>query len=119
MAVARRATLFVVAVYVGYFGAAGGLLILAVLITFLEGSLAQINAVKNVVAGAANAVAALGFIAFGPVEWSAALPLGVGFLVGGWLGPSVVRHLPGEALRIAVGVAGLGVACKLAYAAYF
>lgn len=113
-----RAAVFAVAVYIGYFGAAGGILMLAVLAVILDGSLARTNAVKNVISGFANAVASLGFIVFGPVAWSAAVPLGAGFLVGGWLGPSVVRRLPGEGLRIAVGVAGLGIAARLGYAAY-
>lgn len=110
---------FVVAAYTGYFGAAGGVLMLAVLATFLDGPMARTIAVKNVIAGFANGFAALGFIAFGPVRWAAAAPLAAGFLLGGWLGPGVVRRLPGEALRIGVGIAGLAVAVKLGYSAYF
>src|SRR6185437_11983159 len=69
------AALFGVAVYVGYFGAAGGILLLVVLIPMLGQSLARTNAVKNVVNGLANGVAAVGFAAFGPVRWLAVLPL--------------------------------------------
>ena len=50
----RLAMLFLVAVYVGYFGAAGGILMLAVLIPMLSQSLARTNAVKNVINGLAN-----------------------------------------------------------------
>ena len=54
---ARLAMLFFVAVYVGYFGAAGGILMLAVLVPMLSQSLARTNAVKNVINGLANGVA--------------------------------------------------------------
>ncbi|MFB9832533.1 TSUP family transporter, partial [Actinoallomurus acaciae] len=113
-----RFAVFAVAIYGGYFGAAGGILMLAVLGAMLELPLIRVNAVKNVVAGLSNGVAALGFAVFGPVRWAAVLPLAAGFLAGGWLGPSLVRRLPGEALRVVVVVCGLAVAVKLGYDAY-
>lgn len=45
-------------------------------------SLLQGNALKTVLLGVANAVAAVGFAVFGPVEWWAVLPLAAGLLVG-------------------------------------
>lgn len=113
-----RAGVFAVAVYIGYFGAAGGVLMLALLIRLSAQSLARTNALKNVVSGVANAVAGLGFAIFGPVRWTAALPLAVGFLIGGWIGPSLVRHLPARALRLFIGLCGLAVAIRLAVSAY-
>lgn len=110
--------LFAVAVYVGYFGAAGGILLLAVLVPMLTQSLARTNAVKNVISGFANGVAAAAFAILGPVDWAAVGPLATGFLIGGWAGPKVVRRLPGQALRYLVGVAGLAVAGWLAVKAY-
>ena len=91
---ASRLTVLGVAVYIGYFGAAGGILLLAVLIRILAEPLARANAVKNAVAGLANAVAGIGFAIFGPVRWAAVLPLAAGFLAGGWIGPALVRRLP-------------------------
>jgi uncharacterized membrane protein YfcA len=113
-----RAGVFVVAVYVGYFGAAGGVLMLALLTRMYQQSLAQTNAVKNVILGLANAVAGLGFAIFGPVRWTAALPLAAGFLIGGWIGPSIVRHLPARGLRLFIGGCGLAVAIRLGVTAY-
>ncbi len=113
-----QAVMFGVAVYIGYFGAAGGILMLAVLAAMLAEPLARVNAVKNVVAGLANAVASLGFAAFGPVRWAFVVPLAAGFLAGGWAGPAVVRKLPGPVLRALIGVAGLAVAVKLGIATY-
>jgi uncharacterized protein len=114
----RLALLFLVAVYVGYFGAAGGILMLAVLVPMLSQSLARTNAVKNVINGLANGVAAVGFAAFGPVRWVAVLPLGAGFLIGGWIGPALVRRIPGRPLRILIALAGLGLAIRLGLSTY-
>jgi uncharacterized membrane protein YfcA len=113
-----RAGIFAVAVYIGYFGAAGGVLLLAVLLRMFQQSLARTNALKNVILGLANAVAGVGFAIFGPVRWAAALPLAAGFLAGGWIGPSLVRRLPARGLRIFIGICGLAVAIRLGFSTY-
>jgi uncharacterized membrane protein YfcA len=110
--------LLAVSVYGGYFGAAAGVLMLALLLVGLPVSLLQGNALKNVLLGLANAIAAVGFAVFGPVEWWAVLPLAVGLLVGAWTGPAVARRLPTAALRIGIGLAGIGLAVTLAVRAY-
>jgi uncharacterized membrane protein YfcA len=115
---APRLTVLGVAVYIGYFGAAGGILLLAVLLRILAEPLARVNAVKNAVAGLANAVAGIGFAIFGPVRWAAVLPLAAGFLVGGWIGPALVRRLPAGPLRIFIGCCGLALAVRLGISAY-
>jgi uncharacterized protein len=107
-----------VAVYGGYFGAAAGVLLLALVLLGTGEGLPRSNAVKNVVLGAANATAAVGFVVLSPVAWSAALPLALGCLVGGRLGPRVVRRAPQAALRRLIGLAGLGLAVVLAVDAY-
>jgi uncharacterized membrane protein YfcA len=113
-----RAGVFGTAIYVGYFGAAGGILMLAVLGRMLDQPLVRTNAVKNAISGLANAVAAVGFAAFGPVHWTAAVPLAAGFLVGGWLGPAFVRRIPDQSLRLLVAACGLLVAVKLGLDTY-
>lgn len=113
-----KAGVFAVAVYVGYFGAAGGILMLAVLLHMFRESLARTNALKNVIAGLANAVAGIGFAIFGPVRWTAVVPLAAGFLIGGWIGPSVVRRLPARGLRVFIGVGGLALAIRLGAGVY-
>jgi uncharacterized membrane protein YfcA len=114
----RLISLFLVAVYVGYFGAAGGILLLAVLVPMLSQSLARTNAVKNVLTGVANGVAAIGFAAFGPVRWAAVLPLGAGFLIGGLIGPALVRRIPGRVLQVVIALGGIGLAVKLGLSTY-
>ena len=107
-----------IGVYGGYFGAGAGVLLLALLLHATDESLPRANAFKNVVLGVANAIAAMAFIVFGPVSWSAVVPLGVGLFVGARLGPAVVRRLPADGLRMAIALAGLGLAVKLAFDAY-
>jgi uncharacterized membrane protein YfcA len=113
-----RAALTAVAVYVGYFGAAGGILMLTVLTAMLDKPLARTNAIKNVVSGLANTAAAVGFALFGPVRWTAVAPLAAGFLIGGWIGPALVRRLPARPLRTAIGAGGVILAVKLGLDTY-
>jgi len=112
------AGVFGVAVYIGYFGAAGGIVMLALLIAMVAEPLARVNAVKNMLGAIGNAVAAVAFAVFGHVDWAAVVPLAAGFLVGGWTGPALVRRIPGRVLRIGVAVCGLVVAVKLGISAY-
>ncbi|MGY1687343.1 sulfite exporter TauE/SafE family protein [Geodermatophilus sp. SYSU D00804] len=108
----------VVAVYGGYFGAAAGVLLLALVLLGTGEGLPRGNALKNVVLGAVNGVAAVGFVVLAPVAWSAALPLALGCLAGGRLGPRVVRRVPQALLRRLIALAGLGLAVVLAVQAY-
>jgi uncharacterized protein len=45
-------------------------------------------------------------------------PLAAGFLIGGWIGPKLVRRLPANVLRIIIALAGIGLAVKLGISAY-
>lgn len=112
--VATQAGVFLVGVYSGYFGAAAGVIMLAILTAVSHQSLARVNAAKNLICGASNAVAAVVFAVIGPVHWVAAAALATGSLAGGWMGPWVVRRLPAGPLRTAIALAGLVLAAKLA-----
>lgn len=117
--VAEMTAIFAIALYGGYFGAAAGVLFLALLLNAGAASLAHANAAKNVLLGLANSVAAVLFAFFAPVNWTAMIVLGFGGLIGARLGPIVVRHAPATLLRVLIGVAGLMLAVKLGAAAYF
>jgi len=114
----RLAALFAVAVYLGYFGAAGGVLVLAALTAMISEPLIRVNAIKNVVSGAANLVAATVFALYAPVDWAFVPPLAAGFLIGGYTGQRLARRLPAGALRVVVATAGLALAVKLGISAY-
>ncbi len=109
---------FLVGIYGGYFGAAAGVLLLALLLTCTGDTLPRSNAAKNVLLGMANAVAAISFAVFGPVHWLAVLPLSIGLFIGGRLGPIVVRHSPPTWVRSGIAVAGVGLAIDLGIRAY-
>lgn len=114
----HRIALFVVAMYVGYFGAAAGVMLLVVLSIMIEESLVKVNAIKNAVSGMANAMAAVCFALFGDVRWTFVVPLAAGFLIGGWIGPKIARRVPAEPFRVVVSLCGIGLAVKLGLSAY-
>jgi uncharacterized membrane protein YfcA len=115
---ALGAALFAVAVYIGYFGAAAGILLLVVLSAMISEPLVKVNAIKNAVNGMPNAMAAACFALFGDVRWKLVVPLAVGFLIGGWIGPKIARRVPAGVLRVLVSMGGLGLAVKLGISAY-
>ena len=116
--VLESAAIFLICVYGGYFGAASGVMLLALLLRAGHATLAHANASKNVIAGLANTVAALAFTFLAPVHWPAVVALGSGCLIGSRLGPVVVRHAPAGPLRALIGFAGLALAVKLGVDAY-
>lgn len=102
-------------VYGGYFGAAQGVILLAVLGVALGGPLTDLNGIKNVLAGLANLVSALVFVVLGDVDWWVAAVVAVGASVGGALGGRYGRRLPSGALRaLVVAVALVAAAWQLA-----
>jgi uncharacterized protein len=100
-------------IYGGYFGAAQGVILLAVLRMAFADELQRLNAVKNVLVGIANAVAAVLFIAVADVAWDAAALIAVGSIVGAWAGANYGRKLPDVWLRRIVIVGGTIVAVIL------
>jgi uncharacterized protein len=94
-------------VYGGYFGAAQGILLMAVLGTGTGDSLKRDNAFKNVIAGIVNATAAVVFIAVADVDWTIAGLIAVGSVVGALVGAQVGRRLPDVLLRAGIVVVGL------------
>lgn len=102
-------------VYGAYFGAAQGVILIAVLGVGTGLALQQVNAVKNVLAGTANLVAGLAFAVAAPVDWGAAALVALGAATGGWLGARLARRLPTPVLRgIVVGVGLVALVVLLA-----
>lgn len=96
--------------YGAYFGAGLGVMLLAVLGIFLGDQLSRINALKNVLSFAINAVALVAFALFGPVEWPAVAVVAVSSLLGGYLGARVARRVGAPLLRALVVAYGVVVA---------
>jgi uncharacterized protein len=103
----------VISVYGGYFGAGAGTLLTAAFGTVMLDSLARLSALRSVVLGTANGVAAVVFISTGMVDWTMAIPLGLGTIAGSALGPPILRRIPEPVLRILVSVAGFALAIDL------
>ena len=103
--------------YGGYFGAAQGVLLMAILGLTYSDRLQVLNGVKNVLAFAVNAIAAVVFITVGAmggggadhpsVRWWAALAIAAGAVAGGQFGARVGRRLPPNVLRGLIIVVGL------------
>ncbi len=103
---------FAVGVYGGYFGAAQGVLLMAILGIGLTETLQRNNGAKNVLAGLVNLVAAIVFIAVAPVDWLVAGLIAAGSIVGGQLGATVGRRLSPLALRIFIVVVGVAALAR-------
>ena len=100
-------------VYGGYFGAAQGVVLLALLGILWSTDMHRANGAKNVLAGVANVVSSVIFISSGTVDWMIALLIGVGSALGGWLGARIGRRLPAPALRTILVIVALTAAAVL------
>ncbi|GAA1500471.1 sulfite exporter TauE/SafE family protein [Kitasatospora kazusensis] len=98
---------FLAGVYGGYFGAAQGVLLLAMMGMLLQDSMLRINAAKNALALIVNAVAAVFFLFTSAIDWTAVLLIAVGSVLGGQLGAKVGRRLSPTVLRGLIVVIGL------------
>jgi uncharacterized membrane protein YfcA len=104
---------FVTGIYGGYFGAAQGVLLMGLFGLFLAESLQRQNALKNVLAGIVNAVAAVVFLFTGDMNWAAAGLIAAGSMIGGVIGARVGRRLPAPVLRAVIVVVGVAAIVKL------
>jgi len=107
------ALVFCAGVYGGYFGAAQGVLLIGMLGIAFTDSLQRINAVKNVLAGLVNGVAAVVFIALTHIDWGVAGLIAAGSILGGQLGARVGRRLPPWGLRLLIVCVGVAALVKL------
>ena len=100
-------------VYGGYFGAAQGVILMAILGTLYDRDLQKANGAKNLMAAGANVAAAVVFALAGRVDWLAALLVAVGAITGGLIGARLGRRLPDRVMRAAVVVVGVIAAASL------
>jgi hypothetical protein len=106
-------SMFMLGVYGAYFGAALGIMTLAVFVVMLQDNIQRLNALKGMSSLIINAIAVGWFALFGPVEWGVAAIMAVGALVGGYLGVGVARRLGKDWLRATVITYGVVVAAVL------
>jgi uncharacterized membrane protein YfcA len=116
-AVTLQVTVFVGAIYGGYFGAALGVMYVAALALVVDEPLKRINALKNVLSATVGLVTLVVFAAFAPVDWAAAVMLVPATVVGGYVGARLARRLPQRVLRFLIVTFGTSIGLVLFYRA--
>lgn len=112
------AGIFVCGAYGAYFGSAVSILLFALLALFVADTLQHLNAMKIILVGCANLLAAVAYAFLAPVEWSYVAVLMVSSLIGGRVGAHYARRIPADPLRISIAAIGLIVAAVLAVRAF-
>jgi uncharacterized membrane protein YfcA len=110
---AAIAGVFASGVYGGYFGAAQGILLPAILNLSLDDDLQRLNALKIVLAGFVNLVAGVLFVFVARIAWLPAALIAAGSLLGGVLGARYGRRLPPPALRAVILIVGIVAIVRL------
>jgi uncharacterized membrane protein YfcA len=100
-------------VYGGYFGAAQGILLMAILTLSVEDKLQRLNAIKVVLTGLVNLVSGVVFIFAAHIAWAPAGLIAAGSLIGGIIGARAGRRLKPSALRAVIVVVGIAAIIHL------
>ena len=105
--------IIVTGAYGGYFGAAQGVLVIAVMGVAFAETLPRINALKNVLVMIANGVAGIVFVIISEVDWWIVGTLAAGSVLGAQLGARVGRRLPPMLYRVIIVGAGIAAIINL------
>lgn len=100
---------FLTAIYGGYFAAAQGIILIALLGLLLPEPLQRLNGAKNVLVLVVNSVAAAVYIivGFDRINWLAVLLIAIGSLIGGYFGARIGRRFSPVLLRAIIVALGL------------
>lgn len=107
-----------VGIYGGYFGAGMGIMMLAAFSLYMEGSVHEINAVKNWLGLAINGTCSVVFLLDGVARWHFSVVMILGSLVGGYYAARVSQRLDPNRLRTVIGVSALVMAGYYFYRAF-
>jgi uncharacterized protein len=91
-----------VAAYGGYFSAALGVAVLALLGIFFEDTLQRLNALKALLQLLIGIVSAFGFALLAQVDWVAVAIIGPASVVGGEVGARLARRVSDRVLRVGI-----------------
>jgi uncharacterized protein len=103
----------VAAVYIGYFGAGSGIVMLALLAMMGIENIHSLNGLKTLLATCGNAVAVIIFIIARAVFWPQAVVMVFGGALGGYIGAWYAQKMTPKAVRYVV----ITIGCSLT--AYF
>lgn len=109
------AAVLVVGVYGGYFGAAQGIMTLALMGIMMDEHLQRLNAVKNVLTAVAYLVSGVVFVFVAEVAWLVVALLAVGAALGGLIGARYGRRLRPAWLRGLIVVVGIAAIVQLLF----
>jgi uncharacterized membrane protein YfcA len=98
---------FLVSIYGGYFGAGIGILMLATFGILGFSNIHRMNALKNLIGGLINVVAAVWFTLSGLIDWPRMGVMAVGALAGYYLGATYSQKLPQSMVRHMITAIGL------------
>ncbi len=102
----------VIAVYSGFFGGGAGIVTLAAL-TLARMPIRNAGGTKNVLVSISNIAAALVFALTTAIPWTKAAAVGLGSMVGGYLGAILLKRVPVEWLKVGVVVIGAALTIGL------
>ncbi|MFK0246698.1 sulfite exporter TauE/SafE family protein [Amycolatopsis azurea] len=105
--------IFLIGIYGGYFTAAQGVMMVAVMGMLMSESLQRLNGVKNALSAVVNIVAGAIYAFIAPVSWPVVALLAVGSTIGGQIGAKIGRKLPPKVLRGVIVVIGLAAMVQL------
>ncbi|OEU96830.1 sulfite exporter TauE/SafE family protein [Streptomyces oceani] len=100
-------------VYGGYFGAAQGIIYMALMGLMLDEDLQRLNAVKNVLSAIVNGTAAVFFVFVAELDWTVVVLIAIGSTVGGQFGARIGRKLPPTVLRSIIVLVGMAAIAQL------
>lgn len=107
--IAGLALELVVAIYIGYFGAGAGILVLAVLALLDVGNIHAMNGLKSLLVSSVNLVALVLFIRARVVVWPEAMVMLLGAIAGGYGGAYYAQKVSPLIIRRLVIVVGFGM----------
>ena len=94
--------IFAISLYVGFFGAGAGLLIMATLSFAGVDSVHEINALKTIITSTSNTIAAATFIFYGAILWRFGAAMMIAASVGGYLSARAARKHKPRGIRAVV-----------------
>jgi uncharacterized protein len=98
---------FAAGIYGGYFGAAQGIMLLAILTLSIDDELQRLNALKVVLTGLVNLVSGIVFILVADIAWLPAVLIAGGSIIGAVIGARWGRGLSPAVLRGVIVVVGI------------
>lgn len=100
----------VIAVYIGYFGAGAGILVLAMLALLGVENIHAMNGMKTLLVSTVNGVALILFISAKVIVWPQAVVMLIGAALGGYGGAYYAQKINPQNIRRLVIVVGFGMA---------